>query len=209
MRCVIIAGSPDADINFINETVKPDDFVICADKGCEYARAAKLTPDLVVSDFDSCGEKIFPDCATIKLNSHKDDTDTMCAVKFALEHGYRDIIILCATGGRLDHTLGNVATLKYIAQNGAQGALLSPCETVRYLKQGNYRIEGLNNKTFSLLPFGCESVTVSYEGALYPLCNYKIDSSVTLGVSNVFTSDDALIEIYDGNAILVINLSDL
>lgn len=38
MRCTIIAGSPEADIDFISEQVKDCNYLICADKGYEYAK---------------------------------------------------------------------------------------------------------------------------------------------------------------------------
>ncbi len=206
MRCVIIAGSPDADINFIKATVKLDDYVICADKGSEFALAAGIAPNLVISDFDSCKRKIFPFCETITLNPHKDDTDTMHSIDIAISRGYKEIVILCATGGRLDHTLANLCALQYIAHNGAKGCLLSPREHIEYLSSGTYSFCGFKGKTFSLFPFGCKSVCVSYSGAEYPLDRYNLKSDVPMGVSNFFTTDKAEINIYDGNAILIINL---
>ena len=40
MRCVIIAGSPDTNSDFLSEVIKPDDYVICADRGCNFAKQA-------------------------------------------------------------------------------------------------------------------------------------------------------------------------
>ncbi len=208
MRCVIISGSPDADINFIKQSVKPDDYVICADKGSEYAFLAGVTPSLVVSDFDSCNKKFFPDCETIALNPHKDDTDTMHSVDIALERGCNEIVILGGIGGRFDHTFANVSALQYISSKNAFGKLVSPSEQIEYLSLGSYSYNGFCGKTFSLFPFGCPEVCVSYSGAEYPLDRYRLKSSIPMGVSNVFTSDRAQINIYDGNAILIINLKD-
>ena len=73
---------------------------------------------------------------------------------------------------------------------------------------GHYEYKNFKGKTFSLFPFGCPSVCVSYSGTKYPLEKYCVSSSVTLGVSNVFTSDMTTIDIYDGNAILITNLID-
>lgn len=53
MRCTIIAGSPEADIDFISEQVKDCNYLICADKGYEYAKKAGAKPNLIVGDFDS------------------------------------------------------------------------------------------------------------------------------------------------------------
>ena len=85
---------------------------------------------------------------------------------------------------------------------------LSEKEKIEFLPVGHYEYKNFKGKTFSLFPFGCPSVCVSYSGTKYPLEKYCVSSSVTLGVSNVFTSDMATIDIYDGNAILIINLID-
>ncbi len=69
-------------------------------------------------------------------------------------------------------------------------------------------IKTLKAKHFRFSLSDVRSVCVSYTGTKYPLEKYCVSSSVTLGVSNVFTSDMTTIDIYDGNAILIINLID-
>lgn len=205
MRCVIICGAPQADVNFIRQTVQDDDFVICADKGCEYAAAAGITPALAAGDFDSC--KIVPkNTEVIRLNPEKDDTDTLHCINLALEKGCSKITLLAALGGRTDHLFANLCALEYIHKKGKKGEILSKRETVRFLPKGEYSFDGFKGKTFSLFPFGCQRVCVSYEGAKYPLEQKYLDSFFPLGISNVFTGDRAKIKIYDGNAILIINL---
>lgn len=206
MRCIIIAGSPDTDSNFIKSYVKEDDFVICADKGYFYAKNAGITPDVVVGDFDSFCDTITDDCEIVKLNPIKDDTDTVHSIDIALEKGYSDIIIIGAIGGRIDHSFANISALQYIHKKGSNGILLSANERVEFLSEGEYSFDNYNGKTFSLFPFGCNKVCVSYEGAKYPLNRYYIQSNIPLGVSNEFISEKCKINIYDGNAILIINL---
>lgn len=208
MRCVIIAGSPDIDSQFIKNTVKADDYVICADKGYTYAKSAGISPDLIVGDFDSCKEEITDSCEVVILNPHKDDTDTIHSINIALEKGYREFVIIGALGGRIDHSFANIAALEYIHTKRGKGLLLSEKERVEFLSVGEYTYEGYIGKTFSVFPFGCEKVCISEIGAEYPLEKYYIRSSVPLGVSNIFISDRAEINIYDGNAILIINLSE-
>ena len=208
MRCVIIAGQPDTNSDFLSEVIKPDDYVICADRGCDFAKQAGITPNLVVGDFDSEPKVLFPNCETVRLIPEKDDTDTMHSVELALDKKFDEIVILGALGGRFDHSFANVAVLSYIHEHGSKGVLLSENEKIEFLPVGHYEYENLKGKTFSLFPFGCPSVCVSYSGTKYPLDKYYVSSSVTLGVSNVFTSNMATIDIYDGNAILIINLKD-
>lgn len=208
MRCVIISGSPETNPNFIKQAVKCDDYVICADRGYEFACLADVEPDLIVGDFDSYRENISAECEIVKLNSHKDDTDTIHAIDVAFEKGFTDFLLLGALGGRIDHTIANISALFYIENKGGRGVLLSEKERVEFLTEGEYLFDGYSGKTFSLFPFGCNSVCVSYTGAEYPLDKYRIKSSFPLGISNVFISEKSKIKIYDGNAILIINLKE-
>lgn len=205
MRCVIISGSPDCNIAFIKSQIKNDDYVICADKGYQYALQADINPDLVVGDFDSCGIDVNGDFEIIKLQTHKDDTDTMHAIDVALEKGYDDFLLLGATGGRFDHTFANVSLLQYIHSKGASGLISSETEVIEYISTGKKEFRNLSGITFSVFPFGCSEVCLSITGAEYPLDRGILKSSFPMGISNVFSTDLSTIEIYDGNAIIVLN----
>lgn len=205
MRCVIISGSPICNISFIKSVIKKSDFIICADKGYQYAVEAGINPDLVVGDFDSCDIEANGDFEVISLQTHKDDTDTMHAVDVALERGYDDFLLLGALGGRFDHTFANVSALQYIHQNGATGIIATENEVIEYLTIGKKIFENRDGITFSVFPFGCQRICISITGAEYPLNNEYLESSIPMGISNVFRSNLSSIEIYDGNAIIILN----
>lgn len=205
MRCVIIAGSPDADVNFIAEQVQNCNYLICADKGYEYAKRAKIKPDLIVGDFDSYRGELPDDCEIIRLDSHKDDTDLLHCFEVALGRGYDDFKILAATGGRFDHTFANISTLMYLDKKGAAGEIVSDKEIIRFLKKGEYHIKNCFGKTFSVFPFACDSVNVTYIGAEYCADSLALTAEDAMGISNVFTSDNAIVKINYGNAIFIIN----
>ena len=42
-----------------SEVIKPDDYVICADRGCNFAKQAGITPNLVVGDFDQEFQQLY------------------------------------------------------------------------------------------------------------------------------------------------------
>lgn len=206
MRCVIIAGSPDTDVELLKNTISNDDYVICADRGFLYAQQAGILPAIVVGDFDSYDGILPESCEIITLNPHKDDTDTIHAIDVAFDRGMTDFLIIGGIGGRFDHTFANVTALMYIAQKGGRGELISEKEKILFLKKGAYSFDKLNGHTFSVFPFGCQEAVVSYCGAEYPLENGKLSANVPLGVSNVFTENHSTIKISDGNVIIVINL---
>ncbi len=206
MRCVIIAGSPEYNINFLKTQINKDDFVVCADKGYEYCKKAQITPDLIAGDFDSyCG--ILPKGVEIlKLNPVKDDTDVLSCIRKCMEKGYKDFLILCALGGRLDHTYANLSLLLFLNKNNCQGVIKNENETVHLISDSYLKLENVKSKTFSVFPLGCENVYVTYEGKVaYPLENYLLESSFPLGVSNIFLEDKAKITAQKGNIILIIN----
>lgn len=96
---------------------------MCADGGYETARRLGLKPGLLIGDLDSCTEDFPPDIEAVRLPVHKDDTDMMYSLKECLGRGYRDFLLLGATGGRLDHTVANLCGLYYLAMHNARGVL--------------------------------------------------------------------------------------
>ena len=45
------------------------------------------------------------------LNPEKDDTDTEYAIREAIRRGAMEIVVIGATGTRIDHVLGNISLL--------------------------------------------------------------------------------------------------
>lgn len=203
MRCVIIAGSPDTDVAYIRRMVRTDDLLVCADRGYEYALAAGLRPDFVIGDFDSAATPPPVELPQRRLNVRKDDTDTAACADYALAQGAGEIVILGATGGRLDHSYANFCLLQYIAERGAQAKLCAPDTEIRLLTKGSYRFDGFSGVTFSLFPFGCAQATADVTGASYPVSGFTFESGLTRGLSNVF-EEHCQITVSDGQLLLFV-----
>ncbi|MCH5192506.1 MAG: thiamine diphosphokinase [Oscillospiraceae bacterium] len=196
--CWIFAGAPDD-----NFTVKPPDdaYIIAADSGYLAVKRSGLTPDLVLGDFDSLDEK--PCCSEIiTAPAEKDDTDTMLAVKTALERGYTDISIVGSIGGRLDHTFANIQTLAYILKNGGFGRLIGEKDTVELLDSGGYSYDRRESMYFSLFSYG-ESAVITTSGTKYNVAQYRLDNTFPLGVSNEITEDNCRISVHEGQILVI------
>ena len=202
-RCIIISAAPYSDISFYKSKIADGDFIICADGGYDYARNAGIEPDRIVGDFDSAS---IPDTdtETIILPVHKDDTDTMYAAREALKRGFRDIVMLAATGGREDHTQANYAVMLYLKRHGCSVKIAAKDFTVFILENELVTIENQKDKTFSIFPFACKRCGISLKGFEYPLASYTLKAEYPLGVSNVITSDKAEVGISGGSAIVYI-----
>ena len=203
MICVIISGSPDTNVEEIKSLCTSDDFIVCADSGYSFAKKAGLTPNLIIGDFDSLKEELPQNTEVVKLNTHKDDTDTEHCVMECIRRGYKDFLLLGSIGGRTDHTFANIATLAFLSEYNYNGIARNNGEEIRILKEGSYEMNNKKGLIFSVFPYGCESVNVTYKGAEYMLNNKTLTYNVSRGISNVFVDDEAEITINRGRAILL------
>ena len=138
----------------------------------------------------------------LRFSSIKDDTDTMLCVKYALNRGASEIVIVGGIGGRLDHTFANIQTLSYIRKRGAVGTILDGDHAVMTvdsrvtLTKGSYYYASV----FALDPV-CRNITL--KGFKYEAEHIDLTSDFPLGVSNEITADAAEITVGEG-ALLVI-----
>lgn len=198
-KAVIISAGSIADYGYTKGFVADGDFVICADGGLEHARIMGITPNLTVGDFDSYTGEVTGEVR--RFNPEKDYTDTHIAVTEALKRGYREIVLLGATGTRLDHTLSNIGLLEYIALQGGTGYIINETNKITVINKSSVvkREEGWH---LSLIPIG-EVKGVTLKGLKYPLDNYDLKFCESLAVSNEFTDTDAIIEIKSGSLIVI------
>ncbi len=207
-KCYIIAGAPSPDIDFIKNEIPPNAFVLCADRGYTHAKAAQITPSVIIGDFDSCSDTLPDGIETITLEREKLYTDTVHCIDNALQKGYDEITVLAATGGRLDHTVANLHALEYAADRGGRVTLLSRREEITLLTQGSHSFENRDGLTFSLFPIGCEAAVLSISGAHYPLDRYVYESRNPVGVSNIFEGESCMIDVHSGSLLMIINRDD-
>lgn len=178
--------------------------VICADCGLRHAEKLCLTPDIAMGDFDSFEGELPCRAEIIRFKPEKDDTDTLLAVKLAIERGFGRIYLYGALGGeRFDHTFANLQTMLY-AQNHSAELVLVGNELVFMQGAGErdyLRSDG--GKYFSVLAFTDTVQIRSLSGVKYPLENYTMSSSYPIGVSNEITGTSAHLAIDSGVALVI------
>lgn len=190
-RCVILSAGPVREPEALRPLLRPDDWIIAADNGWNLARRLGVTPRVLVADFDSMPQ--IPSgqegLEILRLPVEKDWTDTMAAAMEGIARGYREFLLLGATGGRLDHTMSNFSVLLYLLEHGAEAVMADEQNRVRLYRPGDYILEPEEGYKFSLFPFGGE-VTGLYEtDVYYPLENAVLRPDSSLGISNEFIRD--------------------
>lgn len=101
--------------------------VVCCDGAAvAYTRRTRRAPDAIVGDLDSLPAAFSRRFADVVAHvPEQDDNDLAKAFRACVERGWRDIVILGATGRREDHTLGNIAWLADFAEKAPRVAMLT------------------------------------------------------------------------------------
>ncbi len=209
--CSIIAGGDFSPLH----NIKKSDFIIACDKGYKYALKSKITPDLIVGDFDSCDilskidlgyDNIFNNSKIIKLNKEKDETDTMFAVKYAIEHNFEEIFFYCYLGGRFDHIIANIQAASYAMQKMNHCQVFDKNNEIHFIKNRKITIPKKDNCSLSLFSFSDCCKRVSIKNVKYPLNNANLNNYFPIGISNEWINDA---EISVSSGILMIIISKL
>lgn len=183
-----------------NNFPKPekDDLIIAADAGYLNVQKAGLRPDVIIGDFDS-SEKPNTDTPIETFPILKDDTDTMLAIKYGFNSGYKRFAIYGGLGGeRTDHTIANIQSLAYIVDHGGEGFLVGENETFALIKNSSITLHSEKGKTLSVFAYGGIAEGISIKGAVYETDNLTLTPFFPLGVSNKFKENTVTVGVKNG-----------
>ena len=201
-RCVIVGGADICDYGRIRRMLLEDDFFICCDSGLKHAEGLGIRPDLIVGDFDS-HERPDTDTETIVLPREKDDTDTVYAAREAVRRGFGEYLMTGVTGGRFDHTFGNISLLLYFDSIGKKAQILDDTSLMEIVSGREAVIDG-SFSFFSLLNISGKARDITIRGAKYPLNGGEITSEYQYGISNeVLPGKTATVSVGGGKLLLV------
>ena len=131
----------------------------------------------------------------------------MIAIRYAVEHGFEEVLLLCALGGRLDHALANLQALAFAQAHGLRASIRAEDTFVTTLQNGSLRIPRREGWSLSVFAVTDRCIGVSVSGAKYPLRDAEVTNRFPFGVSNEWVEDTAEISAAEG--ILLIVLSKL
>jgi thiamine pyrophosphokinase len=136
---LLISGSPrGVPPALLHQLARDASLIIAIDHGADFARQARLTPDVLLGDFDSLALATLAHFrqAGVELcehHWHKNATDLELALAQALSRGYDNIVAANALGGRVDHELAALSALVGAAEQGASVTIVEQTETLHIL----------------------------------------------------------------------------
>ena len=211
--CLIITGGK-LDLAFARSFLERETFhkVIAVDGGLEAVRALGLTPDYVVGDFDTVEEDVieeFRKASYIVWESHKpekNETDTELARNRALPLACDRIVFLGATGGRVDHLLGNLHLLYGCMEREVEAWIVDAWNKIYLVDQNRTFVrDQLWGKYVSFLPYTEKVTGITLKGFKYPLNkkNIKRGEEAGLCISNEVEDEVGTLEFEEGVLVCV------
>lgn len=208
---VIVSGGT-LDEKFTADILKSDEteFIIGVDHGLVFLYEHGILPDYIVGDFDSTPKEVmsyYREKTNIPIRSFnpvKDATDTEIALRFGLELGRKQILLVGATGSRADHLWANVQCLKIALEAGADARIVDSYNRIRLLDQGIIlKKQEAYGPYFSVFPLSGTVLDFNIAGAKYPLHHHVLTPYDSLCVSNEFAGDEVEISFPLGEVILM------
>jgi thiamine pyrophosphokinase len=153
---------------FVQSVARRCDALVCADGGARHARALGLTPDVVVGDMDSCLRALPRSWSRTAFccDFDEDASDFEKALSFLSRQSFQRIYVAGFLGGRLDHSLVNLALLRRFARS--LDLVLVDQGLAALFGPGRRRFLIGRGKPISLLAADAGAV-VSVSGTRYPL----------------------------------------
>lgn len=211
-KIVIISGG-ELEEDFVLSILEKEEnqYVIGVDKGMEFLYSHQILPNYIVGDFDSVKKEIGDyyrnetDVPIREFNPVKDASDTEMAIRLAMTLGAGEILILGATGGRIDHLWANVQSLAIPFKAGINAVIMDRQNKIRLIGGGETHLKKgeTYGPYFSVFPLGEEVFGFSIKGAKYPLTNHTLIPYDSLCVSNQFQEDEVTISFLNGIVILM------
>jgi thiamine pyrophosphokinase len=180
--------------------------IICCDGSTKNLIDAGYIPDAIVGDMDSISDDLaerFRD--RLFKDENQETNDLTKAVNWCKERGYRDLVIIGATGRREDHTIGNISLLTEYIKNGLSVAMVTDT---------GFFLPYLNNAEVSSFPGQQVSVfcsdpgtEITSKGLRYKLNNAKL-KNWWFATLNETIGDHFELEVTGGPIILFLKFRD-
>lgn len=177
--------------------------LLAADGGANHLGRIGLRPDAVIGDLDSIspGIRNFIGEGRMIHRPDQDRTDLDKALGYAFDElGLERLTVLGATGGRLDHAVGNLGLL---AKRALGDRLVFVAADHRVMAiTGELALDAEPGETWSFFTFD-PAVRVTLEGLKWPVSDAALDLAGRPSISNEAASDEVRIRSTGGAVVVV------
>ncbi len=207
LRAVIFVNGSLPDPSAVRDLLHPEDALIAADGGTRHLRTLGLQPQVVIGDLDSTPAELSArlekqGAHLLRFPRDKEQTDLELALRYAVDQGYKKLLLVAALGGRVDQTLGNLSLLADPALAELDVRLEDGVEEVFFVRRKAH-VQGHPREVVSLIPWGGPVEGVRTEGLRWELQREMLSPYKTRGISNELVGDRAAISLVSGLLLIV------
>lgn len=198
MRVAIVGNGVVTSTERVAEKLQEFDKVIGVDGGLMWLDQMGIPPDEIIGDLDSVNDTLLTKYQNVPIRrfpTDKDESDMELAIIGSLEA--KEIVLFGAFGGRIDHSLYNLALLRRYPDllkmdNGMEEAFI--CRSA-------VRLTCFIGQTISLIPLSDQVTGVTTKGLKWELSN-ALFSSQFMSLSNVALLTDVEISFSFGELLI-------
>lgn len=178
--------------------------VVAADGALETILEAGIPCDCGLGDFDTVSQEVLakfkenPKTRLFAFPPEKDETDAELAVQFAVEQKPDVIWIVGATGGRIDHMLGNLELLRMPLQAGIECEIVDQQNRIRLIDRPTVLEKMENWKYVSFLSYTDQTQGITLNGFAYNVTDFTLKKGITRCISNEIRDEKATVSFTSG-----------
>ncbi len=207
LRAVVLCDGPPPEDDVLRYWLNGAEIFVCTDAaGHPYDHLPRI-PDVVIGDFDSLSGRILAGRGGPRYLQVDDQftTDSEKALLFLHENGVEEVILLGATGWRLDHTLFNCHLMERFAGKLRVCIAGHHADTVRLGTGSQVSWHIPTGTKFSIMPLAGPVTAVTIEGAMFPILGETIEPGGPATISNRVTMSPLLISVGTGSLLVAVD----
>lgn len=214
MNTILICGGflEEEFTKNVLKQIGSDCCIIGIDKGIEFCYRNQIKLQYVLGDFDSIDKKVLSfyenqqEILVQRYKPEKDDTDTRIGLELALKLGSKQIFLLGATGGRLDHYMGNLQSLQVPLKYGAKAWIIDSQNVISvYDSSFSVKKQDCFGKYISFFAMSEKVKGITLRGFKYSLDDYTMTNDDGIGVSNEIQENTAYVDFKSGVLLMIMS----
>ncbi|MDR1494539.1 MAG: thiamine diphosphokinase [Rickettsiales bacterium] len=198
---------------FASEFFSNFDHIVCVDGGlnelCDNYR--DYQPTFILGDLDSARKDLlekYRPSSQIIFKDNQDESDLTFALRYFLEKPdmeIDEIVLTGVVGGRIDHTICNILTLRQIPGE-IRAKIITASGEELFLVREKLVLDNIQRKTLSLVPL-TDIQNLNCAGTRWLLEKANLPFGFVNGISNVADDDRVSISLAAGELLVIINQS--
>ena len=191
----------EIDVSWLEKVLLDKEDICCTDGAYNKLSKSKVNIRMVLGDFDSIEkENMLKKEVSCIYMPDQDYTDFEKAIIF-LKEDHNKIVIYGASGGDVDHFLGNLSVaMKY---KDEVEIIFHDSKQYYFFAKNPTELKGVKDKIISIIPFP-ELESVVSDSLQYPLNNDDLKLGCLISVRNFAVQDKVTISYKSGNGVIIV-----